>query len=177
MTVPVPEPKPVPMPVYVAPMTVSDVPAVRLLEQSAFAFTWQPEAFENELRNNPAAHYLTLRDEEELLGYAGFWLVADEAHVTSVAIVSGRRGGGLGTRLFHALVGRAAEHGARWMTLEVQHDNQPAQKLYRRFGFARVGIRPRYYEGKHDAWIMWAGNLQSDTYRRRLAEIGVGLAS
>lgn len=55
------------------------------------------------------------------------------------------------------------------MTLEVRADNPAAQQLYRRFGFARVGIRPKYYEGTVDAWIMWAGNLQSESYQQRLA--------
>lgn len=156
-------------------MSLGDVESVRQLEQQAFVTTWQPEAFANELRNNPTATYLVMKTEEErLIGYAGFWLVQDEAHITSIALDVEFRGRQLGQRLLHALLTRARELGALWVTLEVRADNAAAHKLYRRFGFARVGIRPRYYENKYDAWIMWAGNLQSELYAQRMTEIAAG---
>lgn len=150
-------------------MGLGDVAAVQRLESQIFSSSWQEEAFANELKNNPAAHYLVLVDErEQPWGYAGFWLVEQEAHVTSIAIHPQLRGLGWGKRLMHAMVSLAAEKAALWMTLEVQHDNLAAQQMYRRFGFARVGIRPKYYQGTHDAWIMWAGNLLSGSYQERL---------
>lgn len=161
----------------IEPMTLADIEAVRALEKESFTTTWQEEAFANELTQNPAAHYLVLRADEQVAGYAGFWLVQDEAHVTSIVVKSGFRGQHLGKRLMHALVTRAAERGARWMTLEVRADNPPAQQMYRRFGFARVGIRPKYYEGRVDAWIMWAGDLHSESYRERLAGLAGGRES
>lgn len=150
-------------------MTLADIEAVRALEKESFSTTWQEEAFANELNHNPTAHYLVLRHNEGVVGYAGFWLVQDEAHVTSIVVKSGFRGQQLGKRLMHAMVNRAAGAGARWMTLEVRADNLAAQRMYRRFGFARVGIRPKYYEGTVDAQIMWAGDLGSQSYQERLA--------
>ncbi|MBS2038532.1 ribosomal protein S18-alanine N-acetyltransferase [bacterium] len=150
-------------------MGVADIPEVRELERSTFSTGWQEEAFNTELTQNPTAHYLVMRAEHgQLVGYCGFWLVQDEAHVTSIAIHAGHRGRQLGKRLMLAMVRRAAEHGALWMTLEVRADNAAAQQMYKQFGFARVGIRPKYYEGSVDAWIMWAGNLHSESYRERL---------
>jgi ribosomal-protein-alanine N-acetyltransferase len=162
------------MTVMLRDMRLSDVAAVRALEQRTFATTWQESAFENELKNNPTAIYLVLEDGG-LLGYAGFWVVDHEAHVTSIALDSTRRGQGLGKRLMLAMVRRALEAGACWMTLEVRADNRVAQNLYRRFGFYRVGIRPRYYENSVDAWIMWAGNLASESYQQRLLELEAGV--
>jgi len=153
-------------------MKISDVEAVENLERKIFTTSWQDGAFVNELTQNQAATYLVMRTQEGgLVGYAGFWLVDDEAHVTSIALDSEFRGQGLGRRLMHSMVTKAAERGARWMTLEVRADNLPAQQMYRRFGFARVGIRPKYYESRIDAWIMWAGNLHSSSYQQRLAEL------
>ena len=153
-------------------MTVDDIPQVRDMESEAFTTGWQEEAFHNELTQNPTAHYLVVRGiGGVLVGYAGFWLVKDEAHVTSIAIRPGYRGQQLGKRLMLALVSRASEHGALWMTLEVRADNPAAQRMYKQFGFARVGVRPRYYDGTVDAWIMWAGNLHSDSYRERLRSL------
>jgi len=154
-------------------MRESDISQVRDLERQAFTTTWQEEAFRNELRNNPAAVYIVLREpgNDRLAGYAGFWLVEDEAHVTSIAILPELRGGGAGSRLLFSLVCQARDRGARWVTLEVRADNVPAQKLYKRFGFAKVGTRKNYYEGIVDGWILWAGNLQSVLYRQRLLAI------
>lgn len=150
-------------------MGVADIPEVRELERTTFSTGWQEEAFNTELTQNPTAHYLVMRARDgQLVGYCGFWLVQDEAHVTSIAIAEGYRGQRLGLRLMHAMVTRAAENGALWMTLEVRADNLAAQHMYKRFGFAKVGTRPRYYDGAVDAWIMWAGNLHSESYRERL---------
>lgn len=156
-------------------MQLADVEAVRSLEQQVFVTTWQPEAFANELRNNPTATYLVLRAHDgSVAGYAGFWLVQDEAHITSIALHPEYRNRRLGLRLLHALVQRATQLGALWVTLEVRADNVAAHKLYKRFGFARVGVRPKYYEGRYDAWIMWAGNLQGELYRQRMNDIAAG---
>ena len=154
-------------------MVGRDVPAVQALERKSFTSSWQDEAFANELRNNPTAHYLVLREipDGTAFGYAGFWLVEDEAHITSIAIDPNQRGQGAGKRLLYSLLCLARRLGARWTTLEVRYDNEPALSLYKRFGFARVGLRKRYYDGQHDAVIMWAGNLQSLLFTRRLETI------
>ena len=153
-------------------MRESDISEVRELERGAFTTTWQEEAFQNELRNNPTAHYLVMRRHGVFAGYAGFWLIADEAHITSIAVKQELRGTGAGTRLLFSLICLARKLHARWVTLEVREDNLAAQKLYKRFGFVRVGKRKNYYEGKVDGWILWAGNLQAEIYTERLKRLG-----
>ena len=155
-------------------MRESDIPDVRDLEQRTFSTTWQEGAFRNELKANPCAHYLVLRSQVnlgEFAGYAGFWLVEDEVHITSIAVSPDYRGQGAGKLLLYDLLELARRLGAKWATLEVRDDNPAAQKMYRRFGFAKVGTRKAYYEGKVDGWIMWAGNLLSESYEERLRRI------
>ena len=159
-------------------MTESDISDVRDLEKQTFSTTWQEGAFRNELKANPCAHYLVLRTADEpdspassFAGYAGFWLVEDEVHITSIAVSPQVRGRGAGKILLHDLLDLARRLNAKWATLEVRDDNPAAQKLYRRFGFAKVGTRKAYYEGKVDGWIMWAGNLLSQSYSERLQRL------
>lgn len=153
-------------------MLESDVAAVRALEEATFSSTWQEGAFLNELKNNPCAHYIVLRQPDgSVAGYAGFWLLLDEVHVTAIAVAPELRGSGAGKRLLYSLLCRARRNSAKWATLEVRQDNPAAQKLYRRFGFAKVGTRKAYYESKIDGWIMWAGNLLSTSYTDRLRRI------
>ncbi|MEW6282737.1 MAG: ribosomal protein S18-alanine N-acetyltransferase [Candidatus Eremiobacterota bacterium] len=157
----------------VEPMREEDVAHVRRIEGDSFSSTWPEDAFLNELRSNRSAHYLVARRNGGVLGYAGVWLVLDEAHITAIAVDPSRRGEGLGKRLLYHLLLCCRELGARWATLEVRSDNEVALKMYRRFGFARIGVRKQYYEGGQDAVVMWAGNLQSQSYRRRLDTIGL----
>jgi ribosomal-protein-alanine N-acetyltransferase len=112
--------------------------------------------------------------EEELrsiVGYAGIWVMTDEAHVTTIATHPEVRGRGVGELLLVALVHRAIEVGARWMTLEVRESNAVAQALYRKYTFKEMGVRRRYYsDNGEDALVMWTDALDSDTFRAALEQ-------
>jgi ribosomal-protein-alanine N-acetyltransferase len=119
--------------------------------------------------------------EEELrsiVGYAGIWVMADEAHVTTIASHPEVRGRGVGELLLVALIHRSLEIGARWMTLEVRASNAVAQNLYRKYTFKEMGVRRRYYsDNGEDALVMWTDALDSDSFmtaldrnERKLAE-------
>ena len=110
--------------------------------------------------------------EEELrsiVGYAGIWVMTDEAHVTTIASHPEVRGKGVGELLLLALIHRAIEVGARWMTLEVRASNSVAQNLYRKYTFKEMGVRRRYYsDNGEDALVMWTDALDSDTFQAAL---------
>ncbi len=106
--------------------------------------------------------------EEQLrsiVGYAGIWIMTDEAHVTTIASAPTMRGRGVGEFLIVALIHRAIEIGARWMTLEVRASNSVAQNLYRKYTFKEMGVRRRYYsDNGEDALVMWTDALDSDSF-------------
>jgi ribosomal-protein-alanine N-acetyltransferase len=110
-------------------------------------------------------------DEElrSIVGYAGIWVMTDEAHVTTIASHPGVRGSGVGEFLLVALIHRAIEIGARWMTLEVRASNHIAQNLYRKYTFKEMGVRRRYYsDNGEDALVMWTDALDSDSFQAAL---------
>ena len=140
-------------------MTAADVDAVCAIEEATFARPWSRASIENELTKS-CARYVVLRRGGETVGYAGMWLVIDEAHVTNVAIRKDLRGQGLGEKLMRALIQLAADSGMIWMTLEVRRSNAAAQGLYRKLGFVDVGWRKRYYEDTgEDALLMGLEHL------------------
>ena len=140
-------------------MTAADVDAVCAIEEATFARPWSRASIENELTNS-CARYVVLRRGGETVGYAGMWLVIDEAHVTNVAIRKDLRGQGLGEKLMRALIQLAADSGMIWMTLEERRSNAAAQGLYRKLGFVDVGWRKRYYEDNgEDALLMGLEHL------------------
>ena len=106
-----------------------------------------------------------------IVGYAGIWVMTDEAHVTTIASHPDVRGRGVGELLLVALIHRGIEVGARWMTLEVRASNDVAQNLYRKYTFKEMGVRRRYYsDNGEDALVMWTDALDSDSFRQALDE-------
>lgn len=137
-------------------MRAEDVSGVLEVEQECFTLPWSRKAFEAELDDNDLAHYLVMENEGRIIGYAGVWIVLDEAHVTNIAICQNYRRRGLGERLLVELIRSAKQYGALSMTLEVRVTNSAAQKLYEKLGFVKRGIRRQYYsDTKEDALIMW----------------------
>jgi ribosomal-protein-alanine N-acetyltransferase len=113
-----------------------------------------------------------LEDElRSIVGYAGIWVMTDEAHITTIASHPNVRGQGIGEFLLVALIHRGVEIGARWMTLEVRAGNAVAQNLYRKYTFKEMGVRRRYYsDNGEDALVMWTDALDLDSFRAALDE-------
>jgi ribosomal-protein-alanine N-acetyltransferase len=110
--------------------------------------------------------------QQTLAGYAGLWLMIDEAHVTTIAVRPEYRGHGLGELLLVALTEIAMDINARWLTLEVRVSNNVAQSLYRKYGFKPAGVRQRYYSDNHeDALIMWTDEIQSPEFQERFRDL------
>lgn len=112
-------------------------------------------------------------DEElrSIVGYAGIWVMTDEAHVTTIASHPEVRGQGVGEFLLVALIHRGIDVGARWMTLEVRASNHIAQKLYRKYTFKEMGVRRRYYsDNGEDALVMWTDALDSDSFQAAMEQ-------
>jgi [ribosomal protein S18]-alanine N-acetyltransferase len=153
----------------VRPMTPEDIPAVAAMERVAFTDPWSVNAFHEELAA-AGRRYLVVEEGEAIVGYGGLLVVGEDTHIVTLAVAPGDRGRGLGTRLMVALVEEALAAGSSHLTLEVRVSNETAQRLYHRFGFETVGLRRHYYRDE-DALIMWAMDVDSADYARRLAEI------
>jgi len=111
-----------------------------------------------------------------VVGYAGLWLVLDEAHVTTIAVRPDLRGQGLGELLLVRLTEIAQEMGAHRMTLEVRVSNEVAQDLYRKYTYKVEGVRRRYYsDDNEDAMIMWSEPVDSPQFQARFAELRAAL--
>jgi ribosomal-protein-alanine N-acetyltransferase len=110
-------------------------------------------------------------------GYAGLWLMVDEAHVTTIGVHPHHRGQGAGELLFLGLCDLAAEMNALRITLEVRVSNLGAQALYRKFGMDIAGLRRRYYsDNGEDAYIMWSEPIASPQFQHRVAKVRAELA-
>ncbi len=157
-------------------MRVSDIPEVQAIERASFSSPWPPQAYRSELETNRLAAYLVGRIDGTVVAYAGVWLMVDEAHITTFAVHPAWRRRRIGERLLLAVLDLAIDRGAREATLEVRLSNLAARRLYEKYGFRPVGLRPHYYtDDGEDALIMTTEALASTAMRERLARLRAAL--
>jgi len=159
-----------PVRVSIEPMRLEHLPHVHAIEQASFSAPWPANAYRSELETNRLASYLVARIDGEIVAYGGMWLMVDEAHITTFAVHPAWRRQRIGERLLLAFLDVAAARQAREATLEVRLSNISARRLYEKYGFRPVGLRPRYYSDDHeDALIMTTLPLNDPAMRERIA--------
>lgn len=176
------------LPYVVEPMALADLDQVMEIEQLSFSSPWSVRAYRYEITENkhstmvvvraapPAGRWparwlrpFRARQPGPVLGYAGFWLLVDEAHVATIAVHPRWRGRGLGELLLLSLLDRGARLGARRATLEVRVSNQTAQGLYRKYGFEVESRQRRYYsDNNEDAYLMATPPFDAPAFQANL---------
>lgn len=113
-----------------------------------------------------------------LIGFAGMWTMADEAHITTIGVAPPHRGRHVGEMLLVGLIDEALRRGANWITLEVRVSNINAQNLYRKYGFTQYSVRRRYYsDNGEDAFVMWSPSIRDASFKARYALLKEELAT
>ena len=107
-----------------------------------------------------------------VIGFAGFWIIAGEAHITNIAVRELCRRQGIGELLLISIIELATELNAQLITLEVRASNAAAQSLYYKYGFSQVGLRRGYYsDDREDATLMSAENITSASFQAHLQQL------
>ena len=141
-------------------MREDDLDEVLDIERKSFVTPWTREMFLSDIARNPAARYIVLEQDGAVAGYAGMWLVLDEAQIVNVAVAPQYRGKGLSHILLGDILQLAADSGMVSATLEVRRGNAAARRLYRDHKFVEVGCRKGYYSDTgEDAILMTAIDL------------------
>lgn len=136
------------------PLTDHLIPVLEVIEHEAYPEPWTTGMFREEIRNKNSFFYVAYLNNT-LIGYSGFWLLVDDAHITTVTVEAEYRGQGYGHEQMAHLITQARTLKAHTLTLEVRESNITAHKMYTGFGFEKIGIRKGYYaKSKEDAIIM-----------------------
>jgi len=164
---------------YVRLMRKEDVAQVAKLDREVFPTQWPPTDYHHELQNR-LAHYIVACEAREtvethqpsneyIVGFAGIWIMVDEAHIINIAVQEDHRRQGIGELLLISIIDLATELNASIVTLEVRTSNTAAQSLYRKYGFSQVGIRKGYYtDNREDAIIMSTEKITSTPFQTQL---------
>jgi ribosomal-protein-alanine N-acetyltransferase len=143
-------------------MTTADIPVVMEIDGLSFPNPWPENTYLYELNENQASHIWVAESPQtgEVVGFIGYWLIVDEAHISTFAVHPRWRQQGVGRTLLQTALEEAASLGGILSTLEVRAGNAGAQALYQEFGFQRVGVRKSYYrDNGEDAYLMTTRSL------------------
>jgi ribosomal-protein-alanine N-acetyltransferase len=159
-----------PLSVQLTPMRRRHLKSVLRIEEQVYPRPWSHSLFLSELAMRGTRAYFVARVGRDVVGYAGLLLTGEDGHITTIAVDPGWQRHAIGTRLMIALAREARARDARNLTLEVRMSNKGAQLLYRRFGFAPVGVRKNYYqETGEDAMVMWVHEIDGSDYAELMA--------
>lgn len=190
-------------PLILRPMQNEDVPIIHALDRAAFPSPWPISTYRHELSASTSKlfvlelahgptpprssrHGLLQRirqfadidaSQSALVGFSGMWHVADEAHVSTIAVRPDWQGNKLGELLLWNMARHALHQKARIFTLEVRVTNYRAQALYRKYSFEIMGRRRGYYrDNGEDAYLMGVDPLD-DAYYRFIVSRGQALGA
>jgi ribosomal-protein-alanine N-acetyltransferase len=136
-------------------MTAADVDAVLRIEQQVHFHPWTRGMFNDSLCNGYICKVYAAA--EEIVGYAVLVPALDEVHLLDISIAGAHQRMGLGEKLLGEILALARERKFARMILEVRRSNLAANSLYRKAGFAEIGVRRAYYpaqDGREDAIVM-----------------------
>lgn len=141
------------------PLEETHITAILDIEREVNSAPWSERSFRNELTHTHGV-FLTAIGDGHVVGYGGFWMVVDEAHITTVAVAKELQRKGIGKRMMVELLTIAKTKGMACSTLEVRAGNEPAIKLYEKLGYVVAARRKSYYpDNREDALVMWLHNL------------------
>jgi ribosomal-protein-alanine N-acetyltransferase len=140
-------------------MRPEDLDEVLAIERASFTMPWSRGAFLYEMQQNRVARCWVGRDDDgRVAGYLCLWEVADEVHITNVAVRPDMRRQGIARALLSSVIDNARARAFKIVVLEVRPSNHNALTLYESFGFRVVGRRHGYYyDTGEDALVMEIG--------------------
>ncbi len=144
------------MKVAVRKMTMQDVPAVSQIDRLSFSLPWPEHSFQYEVGENRVARcFVAETEDRRIAAMIVSWIIVDEMHIATIATHPDFRRQGIGERILREALQDGRDAGAHLAFLEVRATNEPAQAMYRKFGFRVSGKRPRYYrDNGEDAILM-----------------------
>jgi [ribosomal protein S18]-alanine N-acetyltransferase len=138
----------------IVPLKPAHSVAAAALHAEGFHRPWSDGEFRALLAQENVFGFAALVEGKPKAPPAGFILArlaAGEAEILTIAVAKSIRRHGIGARLMDETLRKL--HGARAesLFLEVDSANTAAVKLYKRFGFRKVGERAAYYQGPEGA--------------------------
>lgn len=147
-------------PALLRAMVPADIDVITALDAQLFGVDcWPRYMFEAELAQPETRRYIIAEVPDNaggrhLAGYAGLMCVEPVGDIQTIGVLPEFEGRGIARAMLADLIAEATRRGALEIMLEVSSTNPRAQDLYRRYGFAHIHTRRRYYKDGSDGLIM-----------------------
>lgn len=137
---------------------ISDLDAIKEIEDESFINPFTKEDLLYEISQNPVSNFLVLEKDGLVVGFLDYWVTFDSATIDQIAVKKSERNQGFAKILLEKSINDLKELGeVSFFTLEVRTSNEPAINLYKSFGFQKVTIKEKYYDDGEDAIYMIKG--------------------
>lgn len=137
---------------------ISDLEAIKEIEDESFINPFTIEDLLYEISQNPVSNFLVLEKDGLVVGFIDYWVTFDSATIDQIAVKKSERNQGFAKILLEKSINDLKELGeVSFFTLEVRTSNEPAINLYKSFGFQKVTIKEKYYDDGEDAIYMIKG--------------------
>lgn len=134
-------------------MTLKHYEKIKDTLQNNFDEFWTASILKSELENK-LSKYIVAKENENIVGFAGIIILPDDIEITNIVTKKTERKKGIGNLLLEKIIEMSKETEKEFISLEVNEKNIIAINLYEKFGFKKVGLRKKYYNGIDDAIIM-----------------------
>lgn len=135
-------------------MVKSDIPAILRIERAVFPDPWSSSAFQEQL-SIPGWGGIVAESEGRIIGYGCYHVVAEESHLTNLAVAAKYRRKSVAKQLLDNILQIVRKHGCEFIFLEVRPSNSGAIAFYKKFHFEALYRRPKYYrQPVEDALVM-----------------------
>lgn len=141
------------MNITIKDMTLEDISNLEFSYAQDFDSFWSIDTLKKDFQNT-YSHYLVAKQNNEIVGFAGFIQILEQADIMNIVVKTNKRRLGIGSLLLEKLVQKAQNLNCKLLTLEVNEHNLPAIHLYEKYEFERIGFRKKYYNNKDNAIIM-----------------------
>ncbi len=134
-------------------MTLTDFENIKDILQSDFDEFWNANILKSELENENSK-YIVAKENDHIVGFAGIIITPIDVEITNIVTKKSNRKNGIGKRLLDKLIQMAKKINSKTISLEVNEKNDIAIHLYESYGFEKIGLRKKYYNGEDNAIIM-----------------------
>lgn len=138
----------------ISDMTLDDLKSIKDILISDFDDFWSYNTLKEELECSSSFFKVAKTNNDEIIGFAGFKVILDEADIMNIVVKKIFRNQKVGFFLLENLISFAKSLNLKTITLEVNENNLFAINLYNKFGFKCIGIRKKYYDGISNCIIM-----------------------
>ncbi len=134
-------------------MSLDDLNSIKDILLSNFDDFWNYNILKEELECASSYFLVAKNSNNEIVGFAGFKIIIDEADIMNIVVKKNFRKNGIGSVLLENLISLSKSLNLKSITLEVNENNISAINLYNKFDFVKLGVRKNYY-GNSNAIIM-----------------------